>query len=120
MNNGQGDKSMRNRLFIAVIAMTLYGCATPIKQNPMISTIEVDGEQWQAVTSFRDSSPNDRHYVVRLDEDGSTIIRFGDGINGARLPTETSQIRIRYQHGGGRHYTGVRQQQGRVWDSDCR
>ena len=37
-------------------------------------------------TRFEGAGPDDRVYVVR-DQDGKTVVQFGDGITGARLPT---------------------------------
>jgi hypothetical protein len=71
--------------------------------------LEVNGEPWQRVSSFDESSPEDKHYSVRIDDDGTASIRFGDGKHGARLPTGTTVINATHKH-----YSGVRLQQGRV------
>ena len=101
------------------IATSLIGCTTPTRQAGNIARIEIDGDKWIPVNSFDNSSANDKHYVIRTDEDGSTIVIFGDGIHGARLPSGTNLIKMTYRSGGGR-YTGVRQQQGRIQGDDCK
>jgi hypothetical protein len=62
--------------------------------------IEVDGEAWTRVGSFKESGPEDRHYLVKKEEDGSTVIIFGDGEKGQR-PPPGSVITVRYRDGGG-------------------
>lgn len=70
--------------------------------------LEVNGEQWQRVSKFKHSTSEDKHYVLKIDEDGSASIRFGDGKHGRRPPTGAS-INVNYSR-----YSGVSQQQGRV------
>ena len=80
--------------------------------------VAIDGEPWQLVASLIESSPHDAHYVVTRGENGSTVIEFGDGVHGRRLPTGGS-LRIGYR--SGRRFASVTVQQGRVvldpdWD----
>lgn len=110
---------MKTCLLTTIALSLLSGCATPAKQNNSIAGIEIDGERWIPVKNFTESAANDKHYVIRRDEDGTTSIIFGDGKNGARLPSGTSQIKMTYRRGGGR-YSRVRQQQGRVEGDDCK
>lgn len=50
------------------------------------------------VTSLLNSGPNDRHYLVLVDQNDRATLRLGNGVNGA-LPTGT--IAIEYKTGGG-------------------
>ncbi|MDF1524590.1 MAG: hypothetical protein P1P87_17445, partial [Trueperaceae bacterium] len=50
------------------------------------------------VDSFLDSGPNDRHFLVRVDQNDRASVRFGDGRNG--LPP-TGTVTVRYKTGGG-------------------
>ena len=116
---------MRNILLITAIASSLLACVTPVKQQVKqsieIGDLEVNEELWRSVPNFNNSTSNDKHYVIRMEEDATTVIKFGDGKHGARLPAETKQIKVRYRAGGG--YTGVRNQQGRVrvdGDRNCK
>lgn len=97
---------MRKIIVFFLFATSVSGCASQTQREQVISQIEVDGESWIAVKSFDNSSPNDRHYTIRKGEDGTSVIEFGDGEHGARLPTGTRSVRVRY--------TGVNQQQGRI------
>lgn len=62
--------------------------------------LTVNRETWSRVQSFKDSAPDDRHYVATVDERGATTIRFGDGEKG-RLPPVGSRIATTYHYGGG-------------------
>jgi hypothetical protein len=62
--------------------------------------IIVDGEHWTPVKTLARCGPEDRCYEIRLDDDGSMLV-FGDGAHGSRLPTG-ARIEARYRFGGGR------------------
>jgi predicted phage baseplate assembly protein len=57
--------------------------------------------RWSEVHDFYGSAPGDRVYVARLDDDGSTSLGFGDGVNGARPATGTENIVASYRKGIG-------------------
>ena len=40
-------------------------------------------------------------YITRSDEDGNTVLQFGDGVHGARLPTGQENVRATYRKGVG-------------------
>jgi|AraplaMF_Col_mMF_1032025.scaffolds.fasta_scaffold00035_120 predicted phage baseplate assembly protein len=67
------------------------------------STLEVrvNNVLWHEVPNFLDRGPAERIYVTRLDAEGYAVITFGDGINGARLPTGADNVRVRYRKGIG-------------------
>ena len=47
-----------------------------------------------------DSDEQGDHFVVETDELGSSLVRFGDGVNGKRLP-DNARVLIRYQEAFG-------------------
>ncbi len=58
--------------------------------------VTVGGVQWTEVQHFVDSGPTSQHYIVELLEDGNSIVRFGNGVNGA-IPADQSAIVITYR-----------------------
>lgn len=71
------------------------------------STLEVAVEapvgvkdQWKEVISLIHSDENDDHFIVETDEEGKSIIRFGNGINGKVLP-QGAKVHCKYQVGRG-------------------
>jgi len=63
--------------------------------------IVVDNRTWHQVSTLNDSEPEDPHYVVRMKEDGTLTIQFGDGRRGRRLPSGSNNVRIQHRIGAG-------------------
>lgn len=63
--------------------------------------LSVNDVLWTEVDNLLDSGPQDHHYVVFIDVDGTTRVRFGDGTNGARLPTGQNNVTATYRKGSG-------------------
>jgi hypothetical protein len=61
----------------------------------------VNGVEWQEVPSFYGQRPDATVFVTREDESNKTHVQFGDGVNGARLPSGTSNVTAAYRYGGG-------------------
>ncbi len=68
-----------------------------------LSTLEirVNNLLWHEVPFFLNAAADDRVYITRQDNDANTIVTFGDGVNGARLPTGQQNIRTKYRKGIG-------------------
>jgi hypothetical protein len=74
---------------------------------PPESTLEVKAEtseggtkKWNEVISLIHSDEDDEHFMVETDEDGKSLIRFGNGVNGSKLPDNTV-VHCSYQIGKG-------------------
>jgi hypothetical protein len=63
--------------------------------------IRVNDILWKEVDYFLDHLPDERIYIVRRNNEGKTTVIFGDGINGARLPTGQENIKAKYRKGIG-------------------
>nr|MCH9639264.1 hypothetical protein [Betaproteobacteria bacterium] len=63
--------------------------------------VTVDQRSWVQVATLNDSDPEDHHYMVRMKEDGTLTITFGDGRHGRRLTTGNNNIRVSYRVGVG-------------------
>jgi predicted phage baseplate assembly protein len=64
--------------------------------------VRVNGVLWTEVDSFAGHGPAERIYTTSTAGDGKTMVTFGDGVTGARLPTGTENVRARYRVGLGR------------------
>jgi hypothetical protein len=62
--------------------------------------LTVGGVPWTEVASFYGQAADARVFVTREDEQGRTHVEFGDGIDGARLPTGGSVVAT-YRIGAG-------------------
>ena len=57
--------------------------------------------EWTEAESLFAAAPTDTVYVVRQDEKSDSWIQFGDGINGARLPSGVGNVLITWRTGSG-------------------
>jgi predicted phage baseplate assembly protein len=85
-----------------------------LKQSPMTwaiastpagraSTLEIQAGDmlWREVPTLYGAGPRDRVFTTQTQEDGATLVRFGDGVEGARLPSGQQNLRARYRKGIG-------------------
>jgi hypothetical protein len=63
--------------------------------------VEVEHEIYRQVASLRDSKPADPHYVVRIADDGTIELQFGDGRRGRRLPSGNNNVLATLRRGCG-------------------
>jgi hypothetical protein len=64
-------------------------------------SIKVGGVGWKARAGLFGAGQQDRIYTTSIDDDHETTVQFGDGSNGARLPTGKANIVARYRQGIG-------------------
>ena len=98
---GSGDASARFQRFrLARSPVTLVPGGG---EGGVESTLEllVDGVRWREVPTLFGQPPDARVFTGRLADDGKTELRFGDGVQGARLPTGRGNIRASYRVGLG-------------------
>jgi hypothetical protein len=67
------------------------------------STLQVwvDGAKWYEVPSFYGQPASAHIFVTREDEQNMTHVQFGDGVNGARIPTGLNNVVATYRYGSG-------------------
>ena len=63
--------------------------------------IRVNGIIWNPVQNFQGQSSSSRIYVIQKAPTGKWQVRFGDGVNGARLPSGDENITAHYRTGVG-------------------
>lgn len=99
LGSGDGSRSLQ-RFVLRQGPLTYITAATP---SGTASTLEirVDGLLWQEAPRFTAPGPSERAYTVKLDENGSATVQFGDGVHGARLPTGSGNVEARYRVGLG-------------------
>ena len=98
---GSGNAGTSGQRFrLPVKPLTFVGAATASGLAAELE-IRVDNLLWRSVAALREAGPLDRVYMLRQEEDGSTIVQFGDGVTGARLPSGTNNVTARYRKGLG-------------------
>jgi hypothetical protein len=98
---GSGDGSQAFQRFALrqppltyITASTPSGAASTLK-------IYVNDVQWHEAPSFYGRGPTERIFITRTEDDGRTIVQFGDGQTGARLPSGQENVRAVYRKGAG-------------------
>jgi hypothetical protein len=75
------------------------GGDTPTRTTAQVS-VQGFSTPWQEHSDLIESQDDDEHFMVETDELGGSSIRFGDGVNGAALPTG-AYVQCRYRVGQG-------------------
>lgn len=98
---GSGDGTLANqRFFLKKPPLTYVSAATA---TGIASSLEVRVNDllWKSVPALYGLQPTDQVYLVQTDNEGNTRITFGDGINGARLPSGVDNVVATYRSGIG-------------------
>lgn len=62
----------------------------------------VNDIQWRESDTLAGLTPTERRFITRTDDDGKTAVVFGNGREGARLPTGIENIKAEYRSGIGK------------------
>jgi hypothetical protein len=98
---GSGDSTQSFQKFsLRQPPLTHTSASTPAGS---LSTLEVRVNDllWEEAPSLFNAGPDDRVYITRPTEEGGTVVQFGDGRNGARVPSGQENVRARYRKGMG-------------------
>lgn len=98
---GDGDPSMPFQSFTLKKKPVTHVPSAASTGGESSLQVLVNGMQWTEVDSFYGRVSTDTVYVTRIDDDGQTIVQFGDGESGARPPAGRSNIIARYRQGLG-------------------
>lgn len=103
---GSGDATQVYQSFVLQRSPLTY-LPTPEKTETQGVTstlsIKVDQIPWYEVPTFYGAGPDDRIYTVQQTDSGESVVTFGDGVRGARLPNGTNNVIATYRIGGGEH-----------------
>lgn len=98
---GNGDASARfQRFTIKKRPLTYVPSATAGGTQSSLQVL-VNGVRWNEVASLYGQPPDATVYSTRQTDDGTTVVQFGDGSTGARLPTGAGNVVATYRFGAG-------------------
>jgi predicted phage baseplate assembly protein len=98
---GSGDGSQaRQRFVLKQPPLTWLSSSQPGGVESSLE-VRVNDIKWHEVPYLYGHGPDERVYVTRRRDDGTTVVEFGDGITGARLPTGQENITATYRKGIG-------------------
>jgi len=66
-----------------------WDLAAVVPSIALAGTYDSTTEDWQSRRDLIGSADDDRHFVVEVESDGTTTLRFGDDQNGVRPPSDT-------------------------------
>lgn len=96
---GNGDATKTFRSFKLKSGPLTHVSARNARGMAPAIEVRVNRIRWDLVEDFRAAGPQDRVFALRIDQDGSSRVVFGDGIRGARLPTGQGNVEALYRRG---------------------
>jgi predicted phage baseplate assembly protein len=63
--------------------------------------VYVNNMEWEETDTLAGLGPRDRKFITTIDDNDNTTVTFGDGVNGARLPTGMGNVKATYRTGIG-------------------
>lgn len=88
---------------LAYLETPVGGDVAPMSTLTVNVVLPSGTDEWDEVPSLIHSDASDEngdHFIVETDENGRSLIRFGNGINGKKLP-EAAEVHCEYQFGNG-------------------
>lgn|SRR5579859_724499 len=101
---GSGDSSIAGQDFTLSKTPVTYLQDPGSRSGPGYSStvrVWVDGVEWHEVPSFFGQDRDQHVFVTADDRSGNTHVMFGDGEQGARLPTGAGNVIATYRFGAG-------------------
>ncbi len=98
---GSGDGSKTFKEFVLKQKPLTYISASTTDGRVTTLQIRVNDIVWKEVPTLYGTSPDDKVYVTRIDNEGNVTVQFGDGITGSRLPTGVQNVKATYRVGTG-------------------
>lgn len=98
---GSGDAASANQRFSLRQAPLTYVAAAGTRGRKATLELRVNELRWQEVPTLFGCGPTDRVYALRQIAAGQTVVQFGNGVEGARLPTGSNNLRASYRRGIG-------------------
>ncbi|WP_426211280.1 PA14 domain-containing protein [Massilia sp. TWP1-3-3] len=98
---GGGDSSRTFQRFALRQAPLTHIAAATASGAASTLALRVDGVLWQAAPRIGLLGPRTRGYVLQLNDDGQSVVQFGDGVHGARLPSGELNVEASYRVGLG-------------------
>jgi predicted phage baseplate assembly protein len=97
---GSGNGTAYQQFTLKFRPLTHLAAPTPDGAEPALE-VRVNDVLWTRGRELSEFGPGDRGYAIRIDEDQTANVIFGDGVHGARPPTGVDNIRAVYRNGLG-------------------
>ena len=98
---GSGSASTPNQSFtLKQMPLTYVQAPTPTGRQSTLQ-LQVNGVDWTEVPSLYEQGSSQPVFSTLNQSDGTTGVLFGDGVEGARLPTGQNNLQANYRIGAG-------------------
>lgn len=98
---GSGSAMSSNQQFVLRQSpVTHVSADTPSGRSSTLE-LRVNDVLWQEIPSLYGRGATERAYTTVVDDENHTTVTFGDGVEGARLPSGQDNVRSRYRKGIG-------------------
>lgn len=98
---GDGDAASAFQRFALRKKPLTYVPSTQSARGVAELQVMINGEKWEETDSLYAQAPTARVYTARQADDGTTVLQFGDGVTGSRLPTGRGNVIATYRQGVG-------------------
>ena len=99
---GSGDASQAFQTFeLKKGPLTYLSDANHPDNHRSTLAVRVNGRPWREVRTLVNAGPDDEVFVIETDADGKSLVKFGDGSLGRRLPTGVGNVVADYRVGSG-------------------
>jgi predicted phage baseplate assembly protein len=98
---GSGDASQRLQRFALKQSPLTFVSASTVSGAASTLAVRVNDVLWREAASMTTLGPNDRAFVTSTSDDATTSVIFGNGAQGARLPTGVENVTAVYRTGIG-------------------
>jgi predicted phage baseplate assembly protein len=99
---GSGNGSQPLQRFALRQSPVTYLAASTAAGAESTLKVYVNDVQWHETDSLAGLQPTDRLFITRTDDDDKTSVYFGNGQQGARLPTGVENVKAVYRTGIGK------------------
>ena len=98
---GSGDTAQPHQAFVLKKPPLTYTASSDPSGAESSLEVRVNRVAWEEAPRLFGLDPTSESYVVRHDDDGRATVIFGDGVQGARLPTGAANVSATYRSGIG-------------------
>jgi hypothetical protein len=99
---GSGNAAVAGQRFtLKQSPLTHIAAPTPAGVEDTLE-VRVNGVRWRRAERITDLGPADRKFLLQTNPEGKSVLLFGDGTRGSRLPTGAENVRAVYRVGLGR------------------
>jgi hypothetical protein len=99
LGNGDGSRALQS-FDLKQPPLTYVSAANPAGADSTLQ-VYVNEVEWHEASALAGLPPADRRFITRTSDEGVTSVIFGNGRQGARLPTGAANVRAVYRQGIG-------------------